>query len=297
MPSTPSLARSVSENPVVAPLVTGRFAEGANYATWRPRGTADYLLILTIGGSGRFGHAHGDLRAAPGDVTILRPGARHDYATAPGAPGWSLLWAHFLPRPAWIEWLSALPEAAPGIAHLSLGADTTGRAAVESALDAMNRYALGGLPRRADFAMNALECALLHLDAANPSASALVRFDERVLRVMERLRGDGSREPLSLTGLACAVCLSPSRLSHLFKQETGRTPAQFHEDERMLRARQLLALTNRAVGAIAEEVGFASPFYFSLRFKARVGQSPRDFRRVAQGGEVAKEETGTEAAE
>ncbi len=271
--------RIVTNAPQVNPLITGRFIETPTYNVWRPKGTRDYLLILTVGGGGRFGHSHGEVTTVPGDLVIVRPGTPHDYATARGAGQWGLLWAHFLPRPFWQEWITGLPSVAPGIARLSLGESTPERAAVEAALDAMDRYATGGLPRRAEFAMNALEAALLHCDAANPLASARARFDERVFKVMELLRGERLAEPILLDKLARAVNLSPSRLSHLFKAQTGRTPGQFQEEERLQRARQLLTLTNRSITAIAEEIGFASPFYFTLRFKKHTGQSPRDFRR------------------
>ncbi|MBC8135417.1 MAG: helix-turn-helix domain-containing protein [Fibrella sp.] len=273
--------RTVTNAPHVNPLITGRFTEEPTYNTWRPSGTRDYLLILTVSGSGRFGHAHGEVTTVPGDLVIVRPGTPHDYATMRGAVEWGLLWAHFLPRPFWQEWITGLPTTAPGIALLSLGDSSPARVAVESALDAMDRYATGGLPRRTEFAMNALEAALLHCDAANPLASARSKFDERVFKVMEILRGERLAQAISLDKLARTVNLSPSRLSHLFKAQTGRTPGQFQEEERLIRARQLLTLTNRSITAIAEEIGFASPFYFTLRFKKHIGQSPREFRRNA----------------
>lgn len=275
--------RIVANAPQVNPLITGRFTEQPTYNTWRPTGTRDYLLILTVSGSGRFGHAHGDVITAPGDLTIVHPGTSHDYATARGAKEWGLLWAHFLPRPFWQEWITGLPQAATGIALLSLGSNTPERFAVESALDRMDQYANGGLPRRIEFAMNALEAALLHCDAANPLAAARAKFDERVFKVMELLRGERLTQPFSLNELARIVTLSPSRLSHLFKAQTGRTPGQFQEEERLLRARQLLTLTNRSITAISEDIGFASPFYFTLRFKKHTGQSPREFRRSVHG--------------
>lgn len=274
--------RIVTRAPQVSPLITGRFAEDKSYTTWRPTGTNDYLLILTIEGSGRFGYPHGEVITAPGDLIILRPGTPHDYATARGASDWTLLWAHFLPRPFWQEWILALPEAAPGIAYLPLGTNTPERTSVESALETMNRYANGGLLRRVEFAMNALESALLHCDAANPVAAARARFDDRVLKAMELLRGEWLAGAFSLNDLARTVNLSASRLSHLFKEQTGRTLGQFQEEERLLRARQLLTLTNRSITAIAADVGFTSPFYFTLRFKKHTGQAPRDFRRTTQ---------------
>ena len=89
-------------------------------------------------------------------------------------------------------------------------------------------------------------------------------------------------EPIEMSVLAKEVDLSVSRLAHLFRDQTGQTPQQFVEAERMARARQLLERTGRTVTAIALEVGFENPFYFSLRFKKQTGLSPRDWRRERQ---------------
>jgi AraC-like DNA-binding protein len=44
------------------------------------------------------------------------------------------------------------------------------------------------------------------------------------------------------------------------------------------RAGELLALSRQTIAEIADEVGFANPFYFTLRFKKHTGESPRAFR-------------------
>ena len=41
----------------------------------------------------------------------------------------------------------------------------------------------------------------------------------------------------------------------------------------------LLEYTRGTLQQIADETGFSSPFYLSLRFKRRYGLSPRDYRR------------------
>jgi AraC family transcriptional regulator of arabinose operon len=271
--------QSETPAPVVAPLVTGHFRELPGYATWRTHGTSDYLLMLTRSGKGRIGWTGGEREVVSGDVVLLRPGTLHDYGIARRAAGWELLWAHFLPRPHWLEWLG-WPEVAPGVGLLSLGADGESRERVEEALAEMNRRARGGLPRREAFALNALEAALLWCDAANPR-SAQGRMDSRVVRAMEILR-ERLHEPVPVSELAQAVGLSASRLSHLFREQVGQTPQRFVEAERIARAKQLLSLTSRTVAAIAEEVGYENPFYFTLRFKKYTGQSPREWRRAGE---------------
>ncbi|MBB6049015.1 helix-turn-helix domain-containing protein [Armatimonas rosea] len=268
-----SASRRDDYTPSAAPIVTGVLQGDSRYTTWRARGTQDYLLMLTLTGCGRVGHARGEVRVEPGELVLIRPGTRHDYGTARGASHWELVWAHFQPRPHWLEWLT-WPEPAPGILHLALTSEQN--ALVESALRLMDTRARSAAPHRAAWAMHGLEEALLHCAAALPSAQ---RHDSRVAAAMAYLI-ENLAQPLTLTEVAASTGLSVSRLSHRFKDEVGITPGQFLERERLARAAQLLQLTTRPIAAIAEEVGFASPIHFSLRFKKAFGHNPRAFRKL-----------------
>jgi AraC family transcriptional regulator, arabinose operon regulatory protein len=272
-----SASRRDDHTPSATPIVTGILQGDARYTTWRARGTQDYLLMLTLSGCGRVGHARGELFIPPGELVLIRPGTRHDYGTARGAPGWELIWAHFQPRPHWLEWLT-WPEPAPGILHLALEGELCTR--VAASLRRMDLRARGSQPLRAAWAMHSLEEALLDCAPALPSAQ---HQDLRVAAAMAFLI-ENLAQPLTLRQVADAAGLSLSRLSHRFKEEVGITPGQFLERERLARAAQLLRLTTHPIAAIAEEVGFSSPIHFSLRFKKAFALSPREFRK--QGGEL-----------
>src|SRR5947209_7232399 len=73
---SPAMARPARPLPAMGnPIHTGHFDVGLGYGTVREHGTADWLLIATVRGSGRFGHAGGELRTGPGDVVLLSPGS------------------------------------------------------------------------------------------------------------------------------------------------------------------------------------------------------------------------------
>jgi AraC family transcriptional regulator, arabinose operon regulatory protein len=258
-----------------APIVTGDLLGGARYGVWRTRGTRDYLLMYTRSGRGRIGLGGGrEQFLEAGQVVLLRPGTLHDYGTARGGESahWNLLWAHFLPRPHWLDWLT-WPELAPGVLHLALDEAMAPR--VEASLLTMHRRATGALLQREEFALNALEEALLWCASENPATR---RHDPRVAEALAFLVANLSR-PITLDDVAKAAGLSISRLAHLVRQETGLTTLQFLERERLARARQLLRLTTRSVSEIAAEVGFENPNYFSLRFRKLVGVGPRRYRQ------------------
>jgi AraC family transcriptional regulator of arabinose operon len=280
--------RVESLHPVVHRVLGGHFREGPDYRTWREAGTDDFLLIHTLAGSGRFALASGDDRVEVlvgcGDAVLLRPGAQHDYGTVPGADGWDLVFAHFHPRAEWmslLEWPS--PPGVPSASGLGLiHADDELHRRIGSALRRSARAGRGSLARAELFALNALEESLLWLDTQNVLTA---RTDERVLRVIEYI-GAHLGEALDVERLADLAHLSPSRLGHLFSEHLGISPQRYVERERMMVAEQLLGLTDRPVGAIALEVGWADPLYFSQRFRRFTGSSPSEYRRRARRAAV-----------
>lgn len=239
-----------------------------------PHGVDDWLLIYTISGSGRFGHSGGDLFTSIGDLVLIRPGTLHDYAVAPSAKSWELLWAHFQPRPEWLPWLD-WPEIARGLMLLKVAEPD-----VVERFHTAHRFFHGDLRRREAYAMNMLEALLLDCGRLNPVAIS-ARYDPRVLRAADYLDRNLARK-VTLGDVAYAVGLSESRLAHLFRSETGQTLQRYLEARRMQRASELLLRTGFPVQQIAAAVGFESPFYFSKRFKRWTGQSPLAFRASAQ---------------
>jgi AraC family transcriptional regulator of arabinose operon len=257
----------------VVSLLTGHFRETSGYRAVRRNGVGDWLLIQTVSGRGRFGYHGGELLAEPGDWVLLRPGAPHDYGVEPVLQHWDLVWAHFQPRADWLP-LLAWPEVAPGLMRLRPEDDSAtelGRRLLE-----VHDLLTGQQPRREAFAMNALEALLLNCDLHNDRAAPT--GDRRINLAMDYLEGHLAAKVL-IEDVAAAVGLSPSRLAHLFKDQTGETLQGHLEARRMQVAADLLRRTSFPIKQIAATSGFESPFYFSQRFRKWTGLSPMQFRR------------------
>lgn len=253
-------------------LLTGHFDETTGYRAYRPRGVGDWLLVLTLSGGGRFGHADGDHRVEAGDWVLLPPGTPHDYGVADNAARWELVWAHFQPRADWHAWLR-WPRLDGGLRVLRPEGDQS----VLVAQFLRVHDLLGSGQRRAEaLAMNALEALLLQCDMHNPTE--MPDLDGRVQRAMAFMEAHLS-ERLSIADISGEAGLSPSRLSHLFRAETGQSVQGYLEGVRLQRAGDLLRRTGFPIKQIAAEVGFESPFYFSRRFSRATGYSPAAFRR------------------
>ena len=85
-------------------------------------------------------------------------------------------------------------------------------------------------------------------------------------------------DDISLTAVACAVGLSPTYLSTIFKRETGQKLSEYLNQVRIGRSKELLCCTSKMIYEIAFEVGFQDYRYFSQIFKKYTGQTPRQFQ-------------------
>lgn len=105
-------------------------------------------------------------------------------------------------------------------------------------------------------------------------------MDRRIELVLSNLESRISKS-WKIGELAHVVNLSGSRLRHLFKQETGKTPAQYLKHLRLQKAELLLRTTFLTVKEITNEVGLTTGSHFVREFKKVYGTAPTAYRRSA----------------
>lgn len=107
-------------------------------------------------------------------------------------------------------------------------------------------------------------------------------MDFRV-RHAQRLIAEDLSRGLVLAEVARAVNLSERRLRHLFKAETGMTPARYLKSLRMRKAKELFDETFLNVKQVMFRVGVKDRNHFARDFRALYGQTPTEYRRRARG--------------
>jgi AraC-like DNA-binding protein len=79
-------------------------------------------------------------------------------------------------------------------------------------------------------------------------------------------------------GIAANLGISYSLFRKTFKEYTGYAPAQYFQELKLRRAKELLAETNYSVKEISYELDFNSYEYFLSFFKKKVGITPIEYR-------------------
>lgn len=260
-------------------LPPGAVGRGQNsranpHHVFRPGGSDTWLLEYTVSGCGVVRRDERLFKVNPGDFLLFKPATPQDYGMDEQVGEWDHIWFCFHPRPHWHDWL-VWPELAEGIYCLPLRDERTRRYLLER-MEMALKITRGIHLRRYDFIMNVLEEVLLNGDDWNPVRQQSC-LDERIRTALNYLC-DHSAQRITLSDLAKACSLSPSRLSHLFKAQMGETPMQYLEQRRIERAGILLQMTRKTVSQVAYEIGFENPFYFSRVFKRHTGKSPRQIR-------------------
>ncbi len=87
------------------------------------------------------------------------------------------------------------------------------------------------------------------------------------------------QQTLSRAAVASAVGVTENYLTQIFRQEVGLTPWEYLSRLRIQKACELLRATTLSVTAIASQVAFDDPAYFSRVFRKQMGVSPQEYRR------------------
>ncbi|SDZ48946.1 AraC-type DNA-binding protein [Asanoa ishikariensis] len=251
---------------------TGYYPAAADHLMERPSGIAETVLIVCTTGTGWANVAGTQHRIGASMALVVPSGTPHAYGASADNP-WTIWWCHLRG--------TDLPEL---IAEI--GASAT-RPVVPI--------------RRLDRAVAMLDEIVTTLERDHSPASltgtagaAWKLLTQIVVDRAMPLPGDPLQRAMAylaerldstvrVADLASLVGVSPSHLSALFRHATGGGVLAHHTALRMAQARNLLDTTDATVAAIAREVGYPDPFYFSRHFKRMHEASPSEYRNRAKG--------------
>lgn len=241
----------------------------------RPDGMEGYIINITVRGKAWVKTKEGAyISCEKNDLLIFPPGVPHHYGRDETSDCWDHFWIYFIPRPYWHNWLT-WQDRQGEIGKLTLKNEQSSELMKAMFTEAITFFSEGDTLSEA-MSMNVLERIILNCYRLQEDARKKIR-DARVEEVCLYLNKHIT-EDLSIADLAAQVCLSPSRLSHLFRGETGQTINEWKEEQRIYRAKNMLQNTSLSISDIAQLSGYNDAFYFSRIFRRHCGVSPRRYR-------------------
>lgn len=234
-----------------------------------------WSLHLTTSGAGRYECIRQNFIARAGDLVLLNPDAPYNYVREDSENEWTHEWIHFQPEPRLLELIN-WPELGPSIYHCRVPPEELDRF---SALFAEIRtIETHGENEQTALFINIIEQILLRSQAFLGTKQAVFR-DTRVNDAKAFIMNN-LRQTFAVQDISDHLGISRTQLTIPFKKATGQSILNWANERRMALAVQMLLHTDHSVGAIADELGYKDALYFSRKFRAHMGLSPRNYRKM-----------------
>lgn len=128
----------------------------------------------------------------------------------------------------------------------------------------------------ADFALKELLIRLMQTQARSMVEKNIVKNKSRIGFAVDYIKKN-LHQKLSIDSIAKMAYVSKSNFFKMFKDELGTSPNEFILQERINRAKELLASQN-SIKETAYQTGFSDANYFTRVFKQLVGVTPKSYQ-------------------
>lgn len=175
------------------------------------------------------------------------------------------------------SWMDYLPfdQSPYPFLHAALNSELE-RRSVSDTLTRLIDISHSDLEHRQQMIQNLIELLLIFCKDA-VSGDQAEKVDTRVQQACDYIRAHYT-DKITIDNIAAVAGISPSALTALFKSHMGMNMMRWRDQLRMHKAVELLEGTDRAIKAIAIDVGYDDPLFFSRRFKQMTGWSPSQIR-------------------
>lgn len=271
----PAVLASVRDHPLCAgcmPHGVGFYPQASGHRMARQK-PADDLLIYCVSGAGQVAYGGQSQPVEAGELLLLPAGLAHRYYANPQRP-WSIYWVHLGGHEVQGYFDEIAGQRQPGIRKIRVGVHSR----LAEDFQALMAAATSAQPEHLIYAANLLRSLLAY--------AALMRRQHQVrhatldvARVNSYLQTAMDRR-LSLDALIAATSdLSRYHFIREYKRQTGQTPMQAFQRIKVSHACYLLDISDQSVAAIALQLGYDDPYYFSRLFKKVMRVSPQQYRQ------------------
>ena len=253
------------------PTAMGFYPKASGHHMERQRHD-DNLLIYCTDGTGELATADWRGQISAGQLILLPQGLQHLYRSSNSEP-WTVFWVHF-------------QGASTGVFTQYLGYREGKRPVVDAGVSPVLIGAFTSLMevRRTGYSTRAFINAANQLRHLLTTTAIEIRANQarghQGLQ-LEQVQGfmlENIDQNLSLDVLAATANMSKFHFSNRYKTLTGYSPVKHFLNMKMEHACYLLDSSDLSVKAIASQLGYEDPLYFSRIFSKTIGMSPRSYR-------------------
>jgi AraC-like DNA-binding protein len=252
------------------PTAMGFYPAAAGHSMQRDRHD-DNLLIYCSSGRGFLRTPDWQGNVEPGQVLLLPQGLRHTYSADPLDP-WTIFWVHFQGSSTrvflqYLGYREGTPVVEAGVSPLLIGSFTS--------LMEIRRtgYSTRAFINGSNHLRHLLTQVAMEISVHKGRMQSGFELEHVQAYMLENID-----QAMTLDRLADAANMSKFHFSNRYKELTGYSPIKHFLNMKMEHACHLLDSTELGVGAIAAQLGYDDPLYFSRLFKKTLGQSPRSYR-------------------
>jgi AraC family transcriptional regulator of arabinose operon len=263
----------------VYPTDIGWFPTASHHFRQRPEGAGQDHLMLCVAGHGYVEIKGQRTRLSKDHFLIIPRDTPHTYWASDDDP-WSTYWVHFRGENA-AYYVDRIPRPGQPIPVEATAREEAVRL-FRHCLDALHDgYGLPTLIYAAQSTQHILSL-LLYRNKSLPSDQRSGPRRSKIEAAIEYMQ-EHLTENLRLQDFASVAGMSVSHFSERFRRQTGQSPMAYFIHLRMRLACRLLDLSGKTVKAVALQIGYRDPYYFSRIFKKSMGISPDKYRDIKKG--------------
>jgi AraC family transcriptional regulator, arabinose operon regulatory protein len=274
------IVRAAHRDPLLATLLVtdiGYFPRAGGHYMSRPHGAEQVILIYCTHGRGWCELAGTRHELHPGDLLIVPAQRPHAYGSDDQRP-WTIHWLHAVGSQVGPLTDAIAPAGQPPTVRINDSAPIVHLfdSALARIVESHSRENLAAASLCVAHLFGEILYRRRHADLREQSTA------ERLEHVLDLMRSSISGH-ITVQELSAAANFSESHFSTLFKKRTGFSVVSFFTRLKMQHACHLLDSTALSIKAIAAELGFDDPLYFSRQFRQIHEVSPKEYRAIKKG--------------
>ncbi|MFD1670635.1 helix-turn-helix domain-containing protein [Agrilactobacillus yilanensis] len=269
----------ILENYIFSPIISnlyvtdlGFYPNAQYHYVQREKGTAEWILIFCINGSGTITYKGKDWAMHHNCLAILPPDQAHTYYAAAEDP-WDIYWVHFRGRLA----ADYLPMAADDFYYTDQINELQADKFMVLFTDMIQTFLPGFSYERTFLVSQYLGVLLARITTQIGNATPSFSGNQYVSEAIQYIY-DHSNQVIKMSEITDHIGISVSYLSRIFKETIGKSVNQFITDLKIKQACHYLEYTDLSIQAVAHQVGYTDSYYFSRIFKKNMQVSPKLFR-------------------